>query len=104
MPPDVASGTQVLNDGEVPKNAALMRTVLGHLVSNARAHGATKIILTYADDNLMVSDDGLEVSKGNRARIFDPFFTTRRDAGGAGMGLPIVCRLLAAQGAGLRLR
>ena len=35
--------------------------------------------------------------------IFDPFFTTRRDAGGTGMGLPIVRRMLEAQGASIRL-
>lgn len=98
---EVASGAQVLNDGEVPINAAVMRIVLGHLVSNAKAHGATQINATYGEDSLIISDDGSGISEGNRARIFDPFFTTRRDAGGTGMGLPIVRRLLAAQGASI---
>ena len=43
------------------------------------------------------------ISDGNRDRIFDPFFTTRREAGGTGMGLSIVRRLVEARGARIRL-
>ena len=50
-----------------------------------------------------MTDNGPGVSPGNRARIFDPFFTTRRDAGGTGMGLPIVRRLLQAHGGDIAL-
>ena len=52
---------------------------------------------------LRFADDGPGVSEGNRARIFDPFFTTRREAGGTGMGLPIVKRMLQAHGAEIAL-
>lgn len=100
---DVAMGARVLADGEIPINADVMRIVLGHLVSNAKTHGATRVTLNYVDDSLAVSDDGPGISEGNRARVFDPFFTTRRDAGGTGMGLPIVRRLLAAQGASIAI-
>ncbi|MFY9204504.1 MAG: HAMP domain-containing sensor histidine kinase, partial [Yoonia sp.] len=54
-------------------------------------------------DTVVVSDNGSGISDGNRDRIFDPFFTTRRDAGGTGMGLAIVSRMLAAQGASIAL-
>jgi signal transduction histidine kinase len=48
---------------------------------------------------MIISDDGPGISTGNQSRIFDPFFTTRRAAGGTGMGLPIVRRMLQTQGA-----
>lgn len=100
---DVAHGAQVLTDGEVPLSAAVMRIVMDHLVSNAKAHGASQVTATLSPEALTISDDGPGISLGNRDRIFDPFFTTRRDAGGTGMGLPIVRRLLAAQGASIAL-
>ena len=52
---------------------------------------------------LEVMDDGPGISPGNAEHIFDPFFTTRRDAGGTGMGLPVVRNLLHAHGATIRL-
>ena len=50
-----------------------------------------------------VTDDGVGVSPGNRARIFDPFFTTRRAEGGTGLGLGIVRALLRAHGGDIDL-
>ncbi len=90
-------------DGEVPMAADGLRLVLAHLVSNAGAHGATEVRLAVSDGALTVADNGPGVSDGNRARIFDPFFTTRREAGGTGMGLPIVRRMLQAHGGDIRL-
>ena len=81
----------------------VLRVVLEHLVSNAAAHGATEVTIEAGEAGLTITDNGPGISDGNRARIFDPFFTTRRDAGGTGMGLAIVRRMLQAQGADIAL-
>lgn len=100
---DVSQGAQVIRDGVLPINGDAMRLVMAHLVGNAKAHGATQVTAEFAGDTVVVSDNGSGISDGNRDRIFDPFFTTRRDAGGTGMGLAIVSRMLAAQGASIAL-
>ncbi|MFT5065129.1 MAG: signal transduction histidine kinase [Yoonia sp.] len=100
---EVAQGVAVDVDGVVPINAAAMRLVVGHLASNAQAHGADRATLVHQGDSVLFYDDGPGISQGNRDRIFDPFFTTRRETGGTGMGLPIVRRMLAAQGAHIAL-
>lgn len=45
---------------------------------------------------VQISDDGLGVPPDVGERIFDPFFTTR--AGGIGLGLAIVQRIVSAHG------
>ena len=77
--------------------------MLGHLLDNAAAHGATEVRINPTAAGFEVADNGPGVSDGNRARIFDPFFTTRRDRGGTGMGLPIVRRMLQAHGGDIAL-
>ena len=91
------------HDTELPLTADGLRLVLEHLLGNAAAHGATEVQIDAIADGFAVTDNGPGVSPGNRARIFDPFFTTRRDAGGTGMGLPIVRRLLQAHGGDIAL-
>lgn len=100
---DVVASCEVATDGTVPINPDVMRIVIGHLAGNARAHGAVKITLTHQGDSILIADNGPGISAGNKDRIFDPFFTTRRESGGTGMGLPIVRRMLAAQGAQIDL-
>jgi len=90
-------------DATLPMAAHGVRLVLDHLLSNAAAHGARVVRIRAVEGALRVADDGPGVSEGNRDRIFDPFFTTRREAGGTGMGLPIVRRMLEAHGAQIRL-
>ena len=96
-------GVEVTEDGEIGLPAQVVRLVLEHLAGNARAAGAGRVTAAVVGGALVVSDDGPGVSEGNRDRIFDPFFTTRRDAGGTGMGLSIVRRMLAAQGGRIAL-
>lgn len=93
----------VAADRDLPLSAEGLRLVLEHLFGNAADHGAGRVTLTAGDDRLTVADDGPGVSQGNRDRVFEPFFTTRREAGGTGMGLPIVRRILEAHGAAIRL-
>lgn len=93
----------LVQDVRVALPAPVVRVTLEHLVGNALAHGATQVTLTGQPDGFTLHDNGPGISAGNRARIFDPFFTTRRDAGGTGMGLAIVRRMLEAQGAEITL-
>ena len=93
----------VVVDGIVPVSTEVLTLVLGHLVENALVHGATQIDVTYDGTGLLVRDNGAGISQGNRNRVFDPFFTTRRNAGGTGMGLPIVAKILETQGAKISL-
>ncbi|MEL7179100.1 MAG: ATP-binding protein [Pseudomonadota bacterium] len=103
---DVLQGvdrTVVITDGIVPLPREVMDMAVTHLVGNALAHGASEVRFDFQDTRLLISDNGTGISEGNRERIFDPFFTTRREAGGTGMGLPIVRRMLQSQGADIRL-
>ncbi len=93
----------VAADAPLPLGAEGLRMVLGHLLANAAQMGAERVWLRAGADRLDVIDDGPGVSEGNRDRIFDPFFTTRRDAGGTGMGLSILRRMLDAHGATILL-
>jgi signal transduction histidine kinase len=96
-------GVTISGDAEVPLPVGVLEAVLGHLISNAFAHGATDVTVTADEKTIRVADNGIGISQGNRQRIFDPYFTTRRDTGGTGMGLAIVRRLLGTQGARIAL-
>lgn len=90
-------------DHDIPLAAEGLRVVLGHLLTNAAQHGATRVGLQLRAGGgatvLTVTDNGRGVSEGNRDRIFAPFFTTTREQGGTGMGLTIAANLLGAHGA-----
>lgn len=101
---DLPDAVEIAEDTEMPLSHAVLIAVLDHLIANALAHGAMRVVLTATADALIISDDGKGISQGNRARIFDPYFTTRRDSGGTGMGLAIVRRLLEAKGAQIVLQ
>ncbi len=87
----------------VPIGPEAFRLVMDHLLSNAKAHGASQVTVSVEENQLVIADNGVGISDGNRDRVFDPFFTTRRDAGGTGMGLAIVRRILQTQGAEIAL-
>ena len=92
----------VEGDAEIPLAPEGLRLVLGHLLDNAAAHGAGRVLLTTQAGpeavTLHIVDDGSGISEGNRARVFDAFFTTRRAAGGTGMGLFILRTVVEAHG------
>lgn len=110
MPPgacrlsEAVSGiARVAQDGKIPLPELLAQLVFGHLISNAQSQGADRVDISLVDGQVIVSDNGAGISTGNCDKVFDPFFTTRRADGGTGMGLPIVRRMLEAQGAGIDL-
>lgn len=94
-------------DIPLPLSREGLRIVLGQLVGNAAEAGARRVRLRAEPRDrgvgLLVADDGPGIEPGDRTRIFEPFFTTRREAGGTGMGLHIVHRLLEAHGATIEL-
>ena len=69
---DVATDVDVAQDGVVPLPQDALRLVLDHLIGNARAHGATKITVSF-DGTLTVQDNVPGVSEGHRTKIFEPF-------------------------------
>ena len=44
--------------------------------------------------SIMYTDDGMGISKQNKAKIFDPFYTTNRFKGGKGLGLNIIYNIV----------
>lgn len=91
-------------DVAIPISGEGLCDLLGHLLDNAAAHGATEVSITATTGpTITVFDNGPGISRGNAARIFDPFFTTRREVGGTGMGLSIVASILHLHGGSIRL-
>ncbi|MFZ7091817.1 sensor histidine kinase [Primorskyibacter sp. 2E233] len=86
------------DDLELPLSKEGVQIVLGHLLHNAKAHGATSLRLSQTKSpggvTLRVQDNGAGISNGNLPHVFEPFFTTRRDSDGTGMGLAIARTIL----------
>ncbi|HXI21300.1 MAG TPA: ATP-binding protein, partial [Gemmatimonadales bacterium] len=74
-----------------------LKEVLGNLVENARTAGARRVTIRIQPDGLAVSDDGPGIPADQLPRIFEPRFSTTTS--GAGLGLPIVRRLVESWGA-----
>ncbi|WP_421702874.1 sensor histidine kinase [Aliiroseovarius sp.] len=98
---------EVEGEAELPLSPDGLRLVLRHLIDNAAAHGAGRVMVRSeelpGEVVLRVADDGPGVSEGNHARVFDAFFTTRREAGGTGMGLHILRNVVEAHGGSVTL-
>ncbi len=86
---DVPSGLQVLAE------RARLRRILGNVIGNAAAHGASQVWVAASADGeevrIVVSDDGPGIPVRDLERIFDRFFKSDRSraSGGSGLGLAI---------------
>jgi signal transduction histidine kinase/CheY-like chemotaxis protein len=87
-----------------------MEQVVVNLLMNARSampHGGIICLRTVnqpasgeVDDMvcLTVSDQGCGIPKDVQEKIFEPFWTTRKDRGGSGLGLAVVCGVVQQSG------
>ena len=83
-------------------NAEELRRVLANLVENAIRHACSEVVLAAHTESgravLTVTDDGPGIPADQRERVFERFArlddARDRDAGGTGLGLPIVRELL----------
>jgi len=98
VPVSVADGSAVFANA----NPEELRRVLANLVDNAVRHAGSKVVLAVRAEGgggvLTVVDDGPGIPSDQRERVFERFArlddARDRDAGGTGLGLPIVRELL----------
>jgi len=99
--------------GEVSVRARedAVRRALRNLVDNAVRHAArcVQVSVRTEGDTVVVEvcDDGSGIAPEDRERVFERFTrlddARSRDAGGSGLGLPIVAELVARSGGTVRL-
>ncbi len=97
----------------VRADAAALTRVLRHLLDNAikfsPANGLVQVLAERRDDRIRISvkDQGAGIAPDEQERIFTLFYqsdgSTTRRAGGMGLGLALVRKLLAAHGARVHL-
>ena len=88
-----------------------VRRAVANLVDNAVRHAGTRVRLAVERRGpsvvLVVTDDGPGVPEAEREKVFERFArlddARDRDAGGTGLGLPIVRELVRRQGGTVRL-
>jgi signal transduction histidine kinase len=85
-------------------NAEALRQAVRNLVENALQHtppDTTVEVSVSAAPALQVTDRGPGVPAADRERLFERFWRGRRSGDGAGLGLAIVQRIVAAHGGSL---
>ncbi len=112
----LAPGLAVEVDGPpttVDADPGRVTQILANLLENARRHGPVEgtvrleVTVEGADAVLDVADEGPGIPPGDHERVFDRLVrlddARTRDAGGAGLGLPIARALARAHGGDLRV-
>ncbi len=96
-------GASVRTDGRecvALGHAAWIEAAVVNLVSNAVRYGGAppSVSITASEEGprvvISVSDNGRGLSEADRARLFQPFVRLSKDAGGHGLGLMIVRRVV----------
>lgn len=59
------------------------------LLDNATKYGDKKISVTLNKGNIIISNDGTEISQNDREKVFDRFYQTDKTNNGSGLGLAI---------------
>ena len=74
--------------------------VLVNIINNARDASQPRSIITLDATTeksyvkIVVTDQGVGISKAIRDRVFDPFFTTKEAGEGTGLGLSLVFSII----------
>jgi signal transduction histidine kinase len=93
---DVVIGKNV--EAQIKMSQENLEAILVNLCDNSYQHNASALMIdTQIKDGyieIFAVDNGTGISKANADKIFTPFFTTRRNAGGTGIGLGIICSIL----------
>jgi signal transduction histidine kinase len=100
-----------VSGGQVRGNAILLGQVVHNLVDNAVRHAARTVGVSVQEHaqsvEMVVEDDGVGIPEADRERVFERFVrldeARTREAGGAGLGLAIVRRILEVSGGSVEL-
>ncbi|MEG1752594.1 MAG: HAMP domain-containing sensor histidine kinase [Christensenella sp.] len=99
--------TAEADECEINMDADLMASVLINLFDNARKAKAKHIMLCVKNSVITVTDDGVGIPKEELKRITEPFYmvdkSRSRKAGGVGLGLALVSRIVSLHGARLTI-
>lgn len=97
-----AFDVSAVSAGRVSGNGVLLAQVTRNLLSNARRHAASRVVVELGEGprtvRLVVHDDGTGIPVPDRDRVFERFTrldeARHRDAGGSGLGLAIVRKVV----------
>ena len=104
--PGVAFDISRVSGGQAYGDPVLLNQVVANLLTNAARHARSTVKVALDEDGnrtvLVVDDDGSGIAVEDRGRVFERFArldeARARDAGGAGLGLALVRKVVEARG------
>jgi signal transduction histidine kinase len=108
---DIRFDVSQLSGGQVHGSPVLLRQVVQNLLDNAVRHAESQVSVSLHEQvgwvELYVDDDGVGVPVDERTHVFERFVrldqARAREAGGAGLGLAIVRKIVDASGGTVEL-